>query len=157
MKSINHVDDFIVVNASNNYNNHNNNTYISIDNYDVNDQSKKNMNHFNSHDVDTLDHDKSFGAHDDADNTNSIKYQINNNQSISCIKLSVTEGKYRMVRRILHNCGYSVLHLHRLSYGSIILDENVIVEGKVGHINIDQQQILVDEYQRNNKKNKNKK
>lgn len=136
MKSINR-DDFIVANASNN--NHENNTFIS-------DLSRKNMNHYHNHD------DNNFvGVNDDADNNNSI------NQTISCIKLSVTEGKYRMVRRILHNCGYSVLYLHRLSYGSIILDENVIVEGKLGHVNIDQQQILIDEYQRNNKKNKKKK
>lgn len=139
MKSINHVNDFIAVDVSNNNVNH---TFLSIDDYDVNEQSRKNMNH--NHDV------------DDADNSYSIHNQTLNNHNISCIKLSVTEGKYRMVRRILHNCGYSVLSLHRLSYGSIILDENVIGEGKVGHVHIDQQQILINEYQRNNKKNKKK-
>lgn len=41
----------------------------------------------------------------------------------SCIRLAVTEGKYRMVRRILHNVGHSVLHLHRLAYGSVTLEE----------------------------------
>lgn len=144
MKSINR-DDFIkVANASDN--NHENNTFISIDNYDVSDLSRKNMNHDHNYD----DDNNVVGVHDDADNNNSI------NRTISCIKLSVTEGKYRMVRRILHNCGYSVLFLHRLSYGSIILDENMIVEGELGHVDIDQQQKLMNEYQWNNKK-KNKK
>jgi 16S rRNA U516 pseudouridylate synthase RsuA-like enzyme len=146
MKSINR-DDFIVANASNN--NHESSAFISIDNYDVSDPSRKNIqNHYHNHD----DDNNVVGVHDDSDNNN-----VSINQTISCIKLSVTEGKYRMVRRILHNCGYSVLYLHRLSYGSIILDENVIVEGKLGHVNIDQQQKLIDEYQLNNKKNKKKK
>lgn len=153
MKSINHVNDFIDVDVNNNNDNH---TFISIDDYNVNEQSRKNMNH--NHDVDDHDDDNNIvGVHDDAHNSYSIKHnQTLNNHNISCIKLSVTEGKYRMVRRILHNCGYSVLYLHRLSYGSIILDENVINEGKVGHVHIDQQQILINEYQRNNKKNKKK-
>ena len=33
----------------------------------------------------------------------------------------MTEGKYRMVRRILHNAGHSVLRLHRNRYGNILL------------------------------------
>ena len=35
--------------------------------------------------------------------------------------VSVTEGKHRMVRRMLHNAGASVLALHRESYGTVEL------------------------------------
>ena len=41
----------------------------------------------------------------------------------SFVRLHVTEGKYRMVRRILHNAGHSVLELHRTRYGSIELGD----------------------------------
>lgn len=37
--------------------------------------------------------------------------------------VSVTEGKHRMVRRMLHNAGASVLALHRESYGTIELGD----------------------------------
>ena len=37
--------------------------------------------------------------------------------------VSVTEGKHRMVRRMLHNAGASVLALHRESYGSVELGD----------------------------------
>ncbi len=36
----------------------------------------------------------------------------------SSVRLTVTEGKYRMVRRILHNAGHSVIALHRRRYGN---------------------------------------
>ena len=39
----------------------------------------------------------------------------------SQVRVSVREGKYRMVRRILHNAGHSVLQLHRVRYGDILL------------------------------------
>jgi len=39
----------------------------------------------------------------------------------SLVRLRVKEGKYRMVRRILHNSGHSVIKLHRISYGEIHL------------------------------------
>lgn len=39
----------------------------------------------------------------------------------SFVKLVVREGKYRMVRRMLHNCGHSVLLLHRIRYGNVEL------------------------------------
>lgn len=41
----------------------------------------------------------------------------------SKVVVSVTEGKYRMVRRVLHNAGHSVLQLHRVRYGSVFLDD----------------------------------
>ena len=46
------------------------------------------------------------------------------------MRLSVKEGKYRMVRRILHNAGHSVINLHRVRYGDIVLDEE-LEEGEV--------------------------
>lgn len=48
----------------------------------------------------------------DGDSTESV---------MSLVRLSVTEGKYRMVRRMLHNAGHSVLALHRISYGACSL------------------------------------
>lgn len=42
-------------------------------------------------------------------------------QPMSEVRVVVTEGKHRMVRRILHNCGHSVLQLHRTRYGPISL------------------------------------
>jgi len=47
----------------------------------------------------------------------------------SKVRLAVTEGKYRMVRRILHNAGNSVLELHRVRYGSVLLQD--LEEGEV--------------------------
>jgi len=41
--------------------------------------------------------------------------------AVAVLELTVCEGKYRMVRRMLHNAGASVLALHRLRYGSISL------------------------------------
>ena len=35
--------------------------------------------------------------------------------------MTVTEGKHRMVRRMLHNAGASVEALHRVAYGPIAL------------------------------------
>mmetsp|Transcript_6939 Transcript_6939/g.15206 ORF Transcript_6939/g.15206 Transcript_6939/m.15206 type:complete len:351 (-) Transcript_6939:74-1126(-) len=45
------------------------------------------------------------------------------------VRLQVAEGKYRMVRRILANCGHPVLTLHRLRYGSVWLGD--LEEGEV--------------------------
>jgi len=44
-------------------------------------------------------------------------------QKGSWVRLSVTEGKHRMVRRILANAGHPVITLHRISYGPIQLGE----------------------------------
>lgn len=41
----------------------------------------------------------------------------------SILRLIVTEGKYRMVRRILHNAGHTVISLHRIRYGQMKLLE----------------------------------
>jgi pseudouridine synthase len=52
------------------------------------------------------------------------------NNNTASVRLSVTEGKYRMIRRILSNSGHNVLELHRYSYGSINLNSN-LKEGAV--------------------------
>lgn len=51
-------------------------------------------------------------------------------QSEERVRLSVTEGKYRMVRRILANCGHPVTALHRVRYGEVRLGELGIGEGE---------------------------
>ena len=38
------------------------------------------------------------------------------------VRIVVTEGKHRMVRRMLHNAGHTVVFLHRLRYGGVQLD-----------------------------------
>ena len=45
------------------------------------------------------------------------------------VRLVVTEGKYRMVRRVLANCGHPVRALHRMRYGEVRLDELQIEQG----------------------------
>ena len=45
------------------------------------------------------------------------------------VRLVVTEGKYRMVRRMLANCGHPVVGLHRVRYGNVWLDED-LAEGE---------------------------
>lgn len=41
----------------------------------------------------------------------------------STVRLAVTEGKHRMVRRMLANCGHPVTRLHRLAVGPIELGD----------------------------------
>ena len=45
------------------------------------------------------------------------------------VRLCVTEGKHRMVRRMLGACGHPVARLHRVRYGEVRLDELVLDEG----------------------------
>jgi 23S rRNA pseudouridine2605 synthase len=47
----------------------------------------------------------------------------------STVTVTVTEGKYRMVRRVLHNAGHSVVKLHRARYGQVHLGD--LGEGEV--------------------------
>lgn len=42
---------------------------------------------------------------------------------VSTVRVCVWEGKYRMVRKILHNAGHSVLKLHRVRYGPFRLGD----------------------------------
>ena len=46
------------------------------------------------------------------------------------VRLVVTEGKYRMVRRVLANAGHPVVGLHRIRYGDVRLEELAIGEGE---------------------------
>jgi len=46
------------------------------------------------------------------------------------VRLVVTEGKYRMVRRVLANCGHPVTALHRVRYGAIELRDDELAEGE---------------------------
>jgi pseudouridine synthase len=39
------------------------------------------------------------------------------------LRLTVAEGKYRMVRRMLANAGHPVTALHRLRYGAVTLGD----------------------------------
>jgi pseudouridine synthase len=41
----------------------------------------------------------------------------------NCVRLVVTEGRNRIVRRMLHNAGFSVLDLMRVRFGPIILGD----------------------------------
>lgn len=46
------------------------------------------------------------------------RYLLENNyESASELCLTVGEGKHRMVRRMLHNAGHSVVYLERVRYG----------------------------------------
>lgn len=50
------------------------------------------------------------------------------------VRLVVTEGKYRMVRRVLANAGHPVVALHRVRYGDIRLDTLAIDEGEAAPV-----------------------
>ncbi len=84
------------------------------------------------------------------------------------IQVTVTEGKHRMVRRMLHNAGHSVLGLRRLRYGQICLlddsrgsilkcaDSDVcnptkIAEGYVRRCNDDEKEWAVSLYNKQKK------
>jgi len=77
---------------------------------------------------------------DDTDNRKTaIKKEIDSNSklvSTSKVRLTVSEGKYRMVRRILHNAGHSVIELHRVRYGDVNLGN--LEEGDVRECSIEE-------------------
>jgi 23S rRNA pseudouridine2605 synthase len=50
------------------------------------------------------------------------------------VRLAVTEGKYRMVRRILNNAGLPVTALHRLRYGAVVLADLDLPAGQWCHV-----------------------
>jgi phage anti-repressor protein len=58
-------------------------------------------------------------------------------QSVSEVRVVVREGKHRMVRRMLHNAGHTVLALHRVRYGELRLGED-LPEGGVRAISADE-------------------
>ena len=51
-------------------------------------------------------------------------------ESNDAVRLVVTEGKYRMVRRMLANCGHPVIGLHRVRYGEVRLEDLDVEEGE---------------------------
>lgn len=55
--------------------------------------------------------------------------------TFSYLRLRVTEGKYRMVRRILHNAGHSVALLHRCRYGHVTLAGLPLIDAEESLIN----------------------
>eukprot|EP00933_Yihiella_yeosuensis_P064855 TRINITY_DN6839_c0_g2_i1.p1 TRINITY_DN6839_c0_g2~~TRINITY_DN6839_c0_g2_i1.p1 ORF type:complete len:683 (+),score=143.69 TRINITY_DN6839_c0_g2_i1:158-2050(+) len=54
----------------------------------------------------------------------------------SRVRLEVAEGKYRMVRKMLYNCGLPVLELHRSHYGAVELGDLEV--GKMERVDGDQ-------------------
>jgi len=58
----------------------------------------------------------------------------------NCVRLVVTEGRNRIVRRMLHNAGHSVLDLMRVRFGPIELGD--IEEGMMRPITATQEDIL---------------
>ncbi|KAG8463450.1 hypothetical protein KFE25_004961 [Diacronema lutheri] len=50
-------------------------------------------------------------------------------QPVATLRLSVTEGKHRMVRRLLANAGHPVLALHRVRFGDVVLDPDELPPG----------------------------
>ena len=62
---------------------------------------------------------------DDDDDDEGIEMEMIDDYSgpYSDVTLTVKEGKYRMVRRMLANCGHPVVELRRLRHGKIILGD----------------------------------
>ena len=48
------------------------------------------------------------------------------------VRLVVTEGRNRVVRRMLHNAGHSVLDLQRVRYGTVALGDLEIGQTQIG-------------------------
>jgi 16S rRNA U516 pseudouridylate synthase RsuA-like enzyme len=72
---------------------------------------------------------------------NLLEAQCDLSSKTSLVRLVVTEGKHRMVRRILHNSGHSVLSLRRIRYGKIFLGD--LPEGACRAISDEEFQWLV--------------
>lgn len=74
-------------------------------------------------------------------------------KELSTVRLTVQEGKYRMVRRILANCGHEVVDLKRERVGNIQLGD--LLPGQVRDLTADElqwaEQILSGTYKSNNK------
>ena len=58
---------------------------------------------------------------------------IINAESFSVLKLTITEGKYHQVKRMLQAVGSQVLYLKRLSMGTLMLDDS-LREGEYRHL-----------------------
>ncbi len=62
-------------------------------------------------------------VYEEAQHRDLVETDVESQEAQGVVWLSVTEGKHRMVRRMLHNAGASVLALHRESYGAIELGD----------------------------------
>ncbi|MCI8745658.1 MAG: 16S rRNA pseudouridine(516) synthase, partial [Lachnospiraceae bacterium] len=51
--------------------------------------------------------------------------EILSSGEISCIRVTIQEGKYHQIKRMFHAAGCEVLYLKRLSMGSLTLDESL--------------------------------
>lgn len=85
-------------------------------------------------DIDESDNDEEEEEEERKYNDNNCEVDNNHINSdillpTSKVRVTVSEGKYRMVRRILHNAGHSVLELHRVRYGDVFLGD--LEEGDV--------------------------
>jgi len=60
---------------------------------------------------------------DDEDDDGEMEIIEDYTGTYSDVKLIVKEGKYRMVRRMLANCGHPVVALQRLRHGNVELDD----------------------------------
>jgi 16S rRNA pseudouridine516 synthase len=62
------------------------------------------------------------------------------------VEIEVTEGKYRMVRRMLHNAGASVIALHRIRYAQIELGDLPVSQFRIlSHQELQSLGIIFDE------------
>lgn len=64
-------------------------------------------------------------------------FLFSNSTALSTVRLSVSEGKHRMVRRILANCGHGVLELRRERHGEIVLGD--LQEGEFRELTANEQ------------------
>ena len=55
-------------------------------------------------------------------------YLFNDTTALSRVRLKVSEGKHRMVRRMLANCGHGVVELKRERHGEVRLGD--LAEGQ---------------------------
>ena len=65
-------------------------------------------------------------------------YLFSDCTALSEVRLSVSEGKHRMVRRMLANCGHGVVELRRERHGDVVLGE--LAEGEFRELTQDEQE-----------------
>ena len=63
-------------------------------------------------------------------------FLFSNTTALSTVRLSVAEGKHRMVRRMLANCGHGVLELRRERHGEVVLGD--LKEGEFRELSVDE-------------------
>ena len=63
-------------------------------------------------------------------------FLFSNTSALSTVRLSVSEGKHRMVRRMLANCGHKVLELRRERHGEVVLGD--LKEGEFRELSLDE-------------------